>query len=169
MKLKTIALGAAFAMALPFAANAATCDPISTNKSVAVFSTADTADCGEYDISEGVISVIGTFDGDIEGAAILEFDVFGAPRALGSVDVNISGSVGDVTGTFGGSPIDFEEQDGDLTARLSSALPAMLQIVFTDATDGSNFNLNLTPVPVPAAGFLLLGALGGLAALRRKS
>ncbi len=40
-------------------------------------------------------------------------------------------------------------------------------IVFDDVTLGSD-KPGVSPVPVPAAGFLLIGALGGLAALRRR-
>ena len=45
------------------------------------------------------------------------------------------------------------------------------ELFFSSSPNQGNLridNVNATPVPVPAAGLLLLGALGGLAALRRR-
>ena len=55
-----------------------------------------------------------------------------------------------------GDSLDFEIEFGDAFTA-GNAVPFI------------NFAVFATPVPIPAAGFLLIGALGGLAALRRKN
>jgi hypothetical protein len=52
---------------------------------------------------------------------------------------------------------------------LSVFSPVQVSFDWTNLADGSfNADLSLTPVPVPAAGLLMLGAFGGLAMVKRK-
>jgi len=47
--------------------------------------------------------------------------------------------------------------------------PMYLLTSYSSATNGGEIDYRVSAVPVPAAGFLLLGALGGLGMLRRRS
>lgn len=52
-----------------------------------------------------------------------------------------------------------------------TGVPRYLVVGYSDVSAGGNLDIKvegLTPIPLPAAGVLLLGALGGLTALRRK-
>lgn len=46
--------------------------------------------------------------------------------------------------------------------------PMYLLTSYSSASNGGNIDYRISPVPLPAAGFLLLGALGGLGVLRRR-
>jgi hypothetical protein len=62
-------------------------------------------------------------------------------------------------------------QNGVFAFAVSAGQSFGFYSVATDGILGSSTGIaygNLAPVPVPAAGFLLVGALGGLAALRRR-
>ena len=47
-------------------------------------------------------------------------------------------------------------------------LEQSLVISWSDSTDGTSFDYEISSIPVPAAGLLLLGGLGALAAVRSK-
>jgi hypothetical protein len=58
---------------------------------------------------------------------------------------------------------------GDVvTAMLSNSFRAGFHVISFENGGSESFVTSPTPVPVPAAGFLLIGALGGLAAVRRR-
>lgn len=49
-----------------------------------------------------------------------------------------------------------------------SSVPKYLIVSYDSVRDGGNLDIRVAAVPLPAGGLLLLGALGGLAALRRR-
>ena len=173
------AAAAAALLSLPLAAEAAVVNTLDTNTYNVFYTgadndgdgTVDNAMISDIDLGAGPLSVTGQFSTRYmaETGSLMISNIFGPSAAGGSIDVNFFGiSLGDVSATFGGMPVVFEQSDGDLTARLRGALPADLVFNFSGAAGGDNFNLNLAAVPVPAAGFMLLAGLGGLAAARRK-
>ena len=49
-----------------------------------------------------------------------------------------------------------------------SDLVQRLEITWTDSLDGASFDIEVSAVPLPAGGFLLIGALGALGVARRR-
>ena len=101
----------------------------------------------------GVVSNLMFDVGGYQFGDLVNLDVFGIGNALlGSIAIT-----SDVTGL-------------DL-----SSFGSITRLFFDDSSTGAgvgyaNFSFDqvAAPVPLPAAGFLLIGALGGLAALRRR-
>lgn len=68
------------------------------------------------------------------------------------------------------SSLTFSRGDNELTTLFAAPnLSQVLRISWTDSFAGANFDVEVAAsVPVPAGGLMLVGALGGLAALRRR-
>jgi hypothetical protein len=61
--------------------------------------------------------------------------------------------------------------NGDIDKKLDSMFAGVstLSVETSDKTDGGELDDVISPVPVPAAGLMLLAGLGGLAAMRRRN
>ena len=70
--------------------------------------------------------------------------------------------------SFGGINLVLQPVIGGFAAAFYATVPAQFVFKFTNANTADSIQISLAAVPVPAAGLLLLGALGGLAALRRR-
>lgn len=178
---KKLVVAAAFAFALPFAASAATdiCDDVTDTALVGPFAV-DTGIVYNCDITLDPAAAAGTFS--------WEFESNTAPfSAIGTTTELVVGS-----GTFGAISIAWFS-DAALTTMIGAAtdLVEVISGVWVGASTttytgptpesrylaltwsgftGSEFDVNVTvnEVPLPAAGFLLLGGLGGLVAMKRR-
>jgi hypothetical protein len=108
------------------------------------------------------------------GSYLLKF--FYSPRNGDSGDNGIDYSIAGLTGNISGPSVDPLTGVGfwtEISALFKVTTAGSYALNFA-ATGTSNSyggfvdNVSVAPVPVPAAGFLLFGALGGLAALRRR-
>ena len=179
-KLKYLAVAAALALT-PLAATAATLNPANT-----IVST------GGYDIDLGPY-FFGVAMQRADGALVYTFSftnmsatsqTFGA--SVATVLQSTASFLGGMTAAWanGGSVIIAQGSGGisdpsrtqgfSILTQLSAGETDTLTLNFGDtvstARNGGQAGLQMTvaAVPVPAAGFLLFGALGGLAALRRR-
>jgi hypothetical protein len=94
--------------------------------------------------------------------------------ALSGIDFGIFGVTGihlatnsDGTGVFASETVN----GAGVYSFFNNLANSPLYVVFdwtNDVTGSFDADISLAPIPVPAAGFLLLGGLGGLAAMRRK-
>ncbi len=76
---------------------------------------------------------------------------------------------GDVTkGLFRVSGGDLSKANGYLEAAMNYAGPKLYNLTFLQSNANNQNLVTVSPVPVPAAGLLLLAGLGGIAALRRR-
>lgn len=92
----------------------------------------------------------------------LSFADFGSTKVYLSQDATIDG--GDLMATMSGAG------DSFLIGDVFGASPFFVIFDWTNDTTASSlsFQIGVSAVPVPAAGFLLLGALGGLGMMRRR-
>ena len=175
MSLKSFSFAAVISLALPVAASAAT---VQIDAGV----TGDPIDdVGVIDVNVGGTYGVTFADSDLAGTLdfLLVNDSLSDVLVEISTTVNQGSSWGFATGVdlwMDGS-IDFAEgvATGKTEFRTILAEDSLEYVIaYGDPSVGGQFgNPNITvtvvnPIPVPAAGFLLLGALGGLAALRRK-
>ena len=171
-KLKMLGLAAAFAVAAPVAALAATISgQIDITGSVNL-NTSDFSASGNADLNNPGVVIIATGD----------FAAFTSPGSLASltdIDFTAPGAIWAVGGfTFTASAFsDFQDTstkaftaDGVISGNGFEDTDGIL--TFTSQENGDavtvSFSSTTTPVPVPAAGLLLTTALGGLAFARRR-
>lgn len=180
VKKTALAATVAFAM-VPAAASAATIDMIPT------FSDIGFAGGGPFDLSDTNIENFrfdnGIFSGaDARGATFgFEFIASEADRSQPtrvSVTLNRADQFKDFQiawsgDKFLGNDDDQAFQPGvsfDLTTTFAS-IPKFLIVSYTGVKQGGDLDIQVaavSAVPLPAGGLLLVGALGGLAALRRR-
>lgn len=111
----------------------------------------------------------------------IELTVTFDPGFTGSIHYDSSSGVFGQTGQFvsiaGGTPVDvFTFSSGDILA--DNLTGAVSVSIFVDSLNTAGFNsIDLAakqeivppPIPLPAAGFLLIGGLGAMAAMRRRA
>ena len=171
--LKKTAVAAAVSVALlPAAASAVTVDSSST-----IFDSGPS-----LDILGGPYFFGATFT-NVDGAGMFTFDFFNSSATQTTVGVTI-GTVLQSTAAFTGGLTAAWLAGGSVTIpegvtdsfQISTLLGAgatdTLKINYGAVVGGSagraDLDLTVAAVPLPAGGLLLLGALGGLAALRRR-
>jgi hypothetical protein len=151
----------------------------------------------QWTVTEGTVDVIGTGRFDFYPGNGNYLDMNGSTGEAGRIETNRVFGAGTYTLTFdyglnlGGAATEVLSfgigstlVDTLAISNIASTLTSYV-ITFTTTTGGSLFfadtgdtdgdrggpvidNISLAAVPLPAAGLLLLGALGGLAALRRR-
>jgi len=188
MNMKSLAVGALFALTLPMVANAATVVPTGLQPNKFIVNFDGTADFGSVDNADGVddadLGLLNLADDDIGITGIvtssapsgsITFDVKGPNTAAGALQliIQFAGNTLMVdTATFDGSPIALGGAPGGMagsfSADLSGGATPTFFLQYSGASGGETINIGIAAVPVPAAGFLLLGGLGGLAALKRR-
>jgi hypothetical protein len=135
-------------------------------------SLAGTNSLGTIDLDNGAF----VFSG-VTGAATgsLDFTAMSGsllPSATGAMQILIQAGQGSgitfTTLTFGGVAITLNAVTGGFAGTFSAPLPAVFDLAFTGANTFDSLQITIAAVPLPAGGLLLLGALGGLAALRRR-
>ena len=170
MNYKTTLAAAAVAFALPVAASAATIDMISG---------------GTYSINEDTVGVLHaynllvtdptafdgaeltfTFTNDLGSAVNLEVST-----TASVIPDETAGSNPDALGGFGSPTVaipDDGNEDFFYTMDIEEEITFFVRL--GDVTPNYELDVLVVPneVPVPAAGFLLLGGLGGLAMMRRR-
>lgn len=169
MTIKPILLAGAFALSLPFAASAATVtgdfDPDNLNTLA----------------GSGVVGTSNISDLDGGGTVDFDFEVDPQPRAVSGIGTvrragPPDGTVVGLSITFNGVAVTLVD-DGNNTQSFSFgpsnfALGEVFTLAFSweDAasTDNIDFDIELQPVPVPAAGLMLLSVLGGGAFVARR-
>lgn len=189
MKLNNILSAAVLAAVMPFAASAATV----SSAGVMTVNGADTGVLADYLAGNNEIDIIAGgsfqarfFEDDVAG--VLNFELWntsGVAQRVAVIDGNIDQNPGSY-GFFGGVDIWFnganssfgvvDEINLDYSAIVDANDYVLFSIDYGDPQSNSlnlgsfiDFTVQSSAVPLPAAGFLLLGALGGLAAVRRKS
>ncbi|MGI9395412.1 MAG: VPLPA-CTERM sorting domain-containing protein [Boseongicola sp.] len=163
MKLTRILTAAALAVVMPLAASAA---------------TLVMTDGGSYGLSEADLF---TYNADLNdsydnGVVSFDFtnDLGGAVELLATTTVNANGggSDPDATGGFGDEAVDLADGSFNMfSIDLANLASTTFFVRLGDVTEPYNLDVQvryITAVPVPAAGFLLIGALGGLVGLRRR-
>lgn len=168
--LKKTAVAAAVSIAmLPAAASAVTLD-----------ATNNITNTGSFDIFGGPYFFGASFSGT-DTSGMFSFDFFNSSATdktvgvtVGTVLQSTAKFIGGVTAEWlNGNSIFIPEgktQVFEITTLLAAGSSDTLKITFGDPSGGGRADIDLTvaAVPLPAGGLLLLGALGGLAALRRR-
>ena len=170
MSLKTILGAATVAALLPFSASAATI-------------IVEMFDGGTYDVSEADEFFFDETYGPAASGTVLDFtftnEVYSNPVVLNAATTVLAGggSDPDALGGFGSDPLDANTplpDDPFSATAFSTILDPNEEITFFvrlgEITPTYNIDISVkpSPIPVPAAGFLLLGGLGGLALMRRR-
>ena len=175
MNINTLTAVALLALSAPIAASAATVNNVTspvTEGGLAngdiystVLSIGDLVSVDvETDLSE-TMSILG-FNTDpadtVKNLAfslnIFELPVFGEITAYLSTSTSIADAVASGTST-----------DGILNVFAASGSPTYVILDWANAVDNSfSYDVKIEPIPLPAAGWLLLGGLGGLAAMKRR-
>ena len=181
MKMKVLLAGMALALALPFAASAATVLPGGGPNDYTVNYNpndgSDNIDLGELNLTDGDIFVTGLVANNDanEDLGSLAFTIKGPNAGLGGLQIIVGLDQDKLvidTASIGGNPIMLTSSSGLVsgmfTVDLSNGDTPQFLLEFSNASAGGVINISVTAVPVPAAGFLLLGGLGGLAALKRR-
>jgi len=169
MNIKTLTAAALIALSAPIAASAAT-----TSGNLLA---GDTVDFGIGDIY--VAEIAGNAE---DGAGMFSYGLF----ALSDLVLIETNSLNPIDG-FEGAEITLttlEDGFGDLIAEISGAALIAGDAMTASLLEGetywlnaswtnvsanlSNFDIRVSAVPLPAAGWLLLGGLGGLAAMKRR-
>jgi hypothetical protein len=175
-RLKFLAVAAAVAMA-PLGASAATLNPIN-----------DIVSGGTYDIDLGpyAFGVFMTSSDNVLSYTFNFTNTSAVSQTFGAVVATVLQStaqfVGGMTAAWtNGDSIMIAQGTGpanhpsrtqgfSIFTQLSAGETDTLTLTFGDTTGRGNAGLQMTvaSVPVPAGGLLLIGALGGIAALRRR-
>ncbi len=194
MSLRNTIFAAAIALAVPFAASAATISgTISASQGPSNFVDID-GEIVEQKTYTGDIYVPGAsqfnivFDAsDVDKAGLLTFNVINTSENkvnfkirstvnqgdtdygfMGGVDLWLSGELTSIAGgdLFGGTTL----LEGSLAGNDTTFFTYDFGKVYGEEGNypDIDFRVSATVVPIPAAGFLLIGALGGLAAVRRR-
>ena len=171
-KLKMVGLAAAFAVAAPVAALAATISGQIDISGTVNLDTSDFSATGNADLNNPGTVLIATGD-------FGSFTAPGAAAALNDIDFTAPGAIWAVGGfTFTATAFsDF--QDTTTKAFKANGVIAgngfektLGVLTFTSQENGDvvtvSFSSTTTPVPIPAAGLMLATALGGMAFARRR-
>ncbi|MGV6849935.1 MAG: VPLPA-CTERM sorting domain-containing protein [Marinibacterium sp.] len=175
MTLKSIALALAFAVAgaiLPGTGKAASISSSSQLDIVGVVNLAnsDFTTSGNVDLSRFGRTIIATGDffplvtpGDAVALFDIDFTAPGAIWSVGGFTFNATGFRNIVDGVVRGFTA-----VGTITGNGFDATIGTLNFSAQGSNVVASFSTTTTPVPVPAAGLLLLTGLGGIAVMRRR-
>jgi hypothetical protein len=156
---------------LPAAASAVTLD-----------TTNNIGDGGNYDIFGGPYFFGASFDGT-DGAGVFAFNFFNGSATDKTVGVTIGTVLQTAFSAVFTSGVTAEWLNGgsafipqgvtstfEITTLLAPGTADTLKVTYGDVVGGGRADIDLViaAVPLPAGGLLLIGALGGLAALRRR-
>jgi hypothetical protein len=116
-------------------------------------------------VSGLVLYETGAIDGT--GANSLTNDTFACASSLTSAITADAGAC-DLLKTSGGTSATASAPGQILFAGVGPGEYVLGFYEFSDPIVSAQFTVTAAPIPLPAAGFLLVGALGGLAAMRRR-
>ena len=171
-RMRSLALAAAAAAVVSLAPVASQAAVIPLGGNVFGGTLALNEDLGTLDLADGVI----VFSG-VTGAATggLTFDVTNSgsiQEASGTMQVLIMqsfpGTISFTELSFGGVAIALNPVLGGWAGTFSAMLPASFVMEFANANVADSVQISIAAIPLPAGGLLLIGALGGLALLRRR-
>ncbi|WP_298976368.1 VPLPA-CTERM sorting domain-containing protein [uncultured Roseobacter sp.] len=164
MNIKTILAAGVLAVSLPFAASAATVSgdfsDVGTN---VIGGTGVVGSSNIADLDTGPMSV--SFDFEVNPARSVEG--IGTVRRSTTVENLVITFNGVVVATDGGSPT-AEFHFGPANFQPGEIFTLTFSWTAAAATDNIDFDVELAPVPVPAAGLLLASVMGGGAFVARR-